>query len=81
MVRYLTMPTLTSIHIATPSRAALIDVTAQVQQAIPTGLAAGLCHLFVLHTTAGLTINENADPDVKHDLLSALDRLVPARGA
>jgi secondary thiamine-phosphate synthase enzyme len=37
----------------------------------------GLCHLFVPHTTAGLAINENADPDVKRDLLMALDKLVP----
>ena len=71
---------ITTIHIATPSRTALIDITGQVQQAIPAGLGAGLCHLFVPHTTAGLTINENADPDVKHDLLASLGRLVPARG-
>ena len=69
-----------TLSIATPSRTALIDITAQVQQAIPAHLAAGLCHLFVPHTTAGLTINENADPDVKLDILAALDRLVPARG-
>ena len=41
------------------------------------GLQAGLCHLFVPHTTAGLTLNENWDPAVRHDLLTALDKLVP----
>jgi secondary thiamine-phosphate synthase enzyme len=41
------------------------------------GLQAGLCHLFVPHTTAGLTLNENWDPAVRHDLLAALDKLVP----
>lgn len=69
-----------TLHIATPSQTALIDITGRVQQAIPPGLAGGVCHLFVPHTTAGLTINENADPDVKRDLLAGLDRLAPDRG-
>ncbi len=38
---------------------------------------AGLCHLFLLHTSASLTINENADPSVRHDFLEFTDRLVP----
>jgi len=39
----------------------------------------GVCHVFVPHTTAGVTINENADPDVTADIISALDRTIPWR--
>ena len=71
----------TTLHISTPSRTALLDVTGQVQQVIrESGVQSGLCLVFVPHTTAGLTINENADPDVKRDILAALDGLVPAHG-
>ncbi|MDP2892639.1 MAG: secondary thiamine-phosphate synthase enzyme YjbQ [Bacillota bacterium] len=42
--------------------------------------AGGLCHIFVSHTTAGITINENADPDVMEDLFGALARMVPRSG-
>lgn len=54
-------------------------VTEEIQAALP-GLAAvraGLVHLHILHTSASLTINENADPDVRHDLAAHLDHLVP----
>ncbi len=44
------------------------------------GVAAGLCHLYVPHTTAGITINENDDPAVPRDIEAALDRLVPRDG-
>jgi secondary thiamine-phosphate synthase enzyme len=40
----------------------------------------GTCHMYMPHTTAGLTINENADPDVARDILSGLARLVPVTG-
>lgn len=40
----------------------------------------GICHLFIPHTTAGITINENTDPNVRHDMLQALERTVPASG-
>jgi secondary thiamine-phosphate synthase enzyme len=56
----------------------IVDVTSEVAAAVrESGLVDGLCHLFVPHTTAGLTVNENADPDVKRDLLMALGKLVP----
>ena len=59
----------------------MVDVTAQVEQAVrASGATAGICQVFVPHTTAGITLNENADPDVQRDILTALDRLVPARG-
>ncbi len=56
----------------------LIDITEKVQKAVDdSGIKDGLCHVFVPHTTAGVTINENADPDVKKDILKTLNRLIP----
>jgi secondary thiamine-phosphate synthase enzyme len=56
----------------------IIDVTAKIVRFVEdSGIHEGLCVAFVPHTTAGLTINENADPDVKSDLLAALKRSVP----
>ncbi len=66
------------IAVSTAGRQEIVDVTALVAQAVAeSGMVDGLCHLFVPHTTAGLTVNENADPDVKRDLLMALGKLVP----
>jgi secondary thiamine-phosphate synthase enzyme len=60
------------------SRNELIDVTAEVAAAVTSmHLTDGVVTIFVPHTTAGVTINENADPDVKHDLLKKLAALVP----
>jgi secondary thiamine-phosphate synthase enzyme len=57
-----------------------IDITDRVTAALTkAGLREGLANVFVPHTTAGVTINENADPDVVHDVLAALDRAVPPR--
>ncbi len=68
----------TTLRIATGAGCSLLDVTAQVQQAIiASGVTHGACQVYVPHTTAGVTLNENADPDVKRDLLAALDRMVP----
>jgi secondary thiamine-phosphate synthase enzyme len=59
----------------------LVDITAQVQQLLThCGIEQGLCTVFVPHTTAGITINENADPTVRGDMIKTLDRLVPWRG-
>ena len=66
------------ILVATSQHDQLVNITAGVAAAIPAGFT-GLCFLFCQHTTAGLTINENADPDVAHDLLLELNRLVPWR--
>lgn len=66
------------LQVKTSVQQGLIDITAQVQRAIrESGLLQGLCTLFVPHTTAGITINESADPAVKDDVLAALKRLVP----
>lgn len=65
------------IAITTRQRQELVDITAQVNGIIAaSGVEDGICHLWCYHTTAALTVNENADPDVKHDLLMALERIV-----
>ena len=69
------------LSVPTRSRIELVDITAQVQDALGReGIREGVCHVYVPHTTAGITINENADPDVTRDILSVLNRLVPHRG-
>ena len=69
------------LSVKTDRRTQLVDVTAQVQKAVmATGVANGVCHLYVPHTTAAITINECADPDVARDVEGALDRLVPKGG-
>ena len=66
--------------IRTPSRDALIDITSRVQDILRAGkIKDGTVTVYVPHTTAGVTINENADPDVVHDVLAALDHAVPWR--
>ena len=66
------MPTVT-ISIKTSNHEQFVDITAQVQQAITEiGATDGICTVFSPHTTAGLTINEHADPDVARDILSFL---------
>ncbi|MGM0418861.1 MAG: secondary thiamine-phosphate synthase enzyme YjbQ [Thermodesulfobacteriota bacterium] len=55
-----------------------IDITAKVSEAVTeSGVKNGLCHVFVPHTTAAVTINENADPNVEYDIIQTLNRLVP----
>ncbi len=62
----------------TTSHEALISITREVSEIVDQlGVQEGVIHLFVLHTTCGLTINENADPDVVHDLLSRLNQVAP----
>jgi secondary thiamine-phosphate synthase enzyme len=70
-----------TISVNSRSRTELIDITGQVQEAVKkSGLKDGICHLFVPHTTAGITINEGADPSVKRDILTSLNKLVPFEG-
>lgn len=67
-----------SFQVRTSQRNQLVDITAQVQQCVTeAGVQDGLVCIFVPHTTAGVTINENADPDVVQDVLGALARAVP----
>ena len=69
------------ITVQSKSRTDFIDITLTVQQfADGNGVKDGLITVFVPHTTAGVTINENADPDVTTDMETALDRMVPWDG-
>ena len=68
------------LTIKTNRRTELIDITAKVQQTIKEQhFEQGVCMVYVPHTTAAVTINENADPSVAHDILFALDTMVPDR--
>ena len=68
-------------EVQTRKRTEMIDITAEVQEQVAkSGVRSGLCLVWVPHTTAGLTVNENADPSVRRDILAALDRLVPREG-
>ena len=67
-----------TLDVKTSRRTQLVDVTSAVQRVIAeSGVTSGLCHLYVPHTTAGVTINENADPDVPRDIETTLDKLIP----
>jgi secondary thiamine-phosphate synthase enzyme len=69
---------MTTISITTHSRVEMIDITSRVRQAIAeSGITSGLALLHVPHTTAAITINENADPDVPLDLVAELKKIVP----
>ncbi len=69
---------MTKFTVRTDTRCEMIDITDKVATFVrESGLRDGICHVFVPHTTAALTINENADPDVPRDILDSLDRVVP----
>ena len=66
------------IQVKTNSRTQLVDITGEVQTAIrEAGIRDGLCMIFVHHTTAAVTINENADPTVKDDILKVINKVIP----
>jgi len=68
------------ISLQTNSRVEMIDVTLAVQKAVgEEKIETGFCLIYTPHTTAAVTINENADPDVPRDILDALERAVPLR--
>ncbi|MCD4655343.1 secondary thiamine-phosphate synthase enzyme YjbQ [bacterium] len=68
------------IQIKTPKRSVIIDITDKIQNSIENQeFKDGLCYVFVPHTTAAVTINENADPAVKRDMTRILDKLIPFR--
>jgi secondary thiamine-phosphate synthase enzyme len=67
-----------SLEVRTGSRAQMLDITGQVMRAVEeSGVREGVCLVYVPHTTAGVTINENADPSVAADILASLEKLVP----
>lgn len=64
--------------VVTTRGSGLIEITQLIEQAVcDSGVTSGLCNVFVHHTSASLTINENADPDVRRDLQAFFERLVP----
>src|SRR3989475_9679934 len=70
-----------TLTVKTDRRTQLVDVTAQIQSAVSASrVANGVSYLYVPHTTAAITINECADPDVACDVEGALDRLIPMAG-
>ncbi len=67
-----------TITVKTSSREEFVDITYEVESAIKeSGIKNGVCYLYVPHTTAGITINEGADPSVKKDIINALKKIAP----
>jgi secondary thiamine-phosphate synthase enzyme len=67
--------------VRTNSKFEMLDITGQLRDILSESkIKNGICHVFIPHTTAAVTINENADPDVPRDLITGLDRLVPLSG-
>jgi secondary thiamine-phosphate synthase enzyme len=67
-----------SFSIETPAGESFLDITARVRECLrDAGIASGVCTVYVPHTTGGVTINENADPDAVRDMLWALGKFVP----
>ncbi len=70
------------IGIQTRARTQMIDITSKVKDAVrqliaKNGVTQGLVHVFSMHTTAAVTINENADPDVETDILNTINKIIP----
>jgi secondary thiamine-phosphate synthase enzyme len=71
-----------AFSVTTARRSQLVDITSRVAEAVErSGVAEGTCHVFVPHTTAGVTINEGADPNVASDIASHLAEIVPKEAA
>ncbi len=72
---------ITRFSISTKSKVELQDVASRVKEIVArSGVREGICYVFVPHTTAGITINEDADPDVARDILAQLERMIPTQG-
>lgn len=73
MVRY--------INVKSRTRTEFIDITEKIQEVVKeAGITSGICYVYVPHTTAGITINEGADPSVQRDILTVLNRMIPFEG-
>ena len=69
------------LRVRSKQREEMVEITGEVQVRLnESGMDEGICVLFSQHTTAGLTVNENADPDVQRDMLHALRSLIPQHG-
>src|SRR6201993_554502 len=70
-----------TLRVKTGRRAQLLDVSEAVERVVAeSGVVSGVCYVYVPHTTAGVMINEHADPDVASDLEGIFDRLAPPKG-
>ena len=70
-----------TLRIRTSKRTQFVDITDEVERAVhESGVTSGLCYVYVPHTTAGVAINEHADPDVASDVEGVFDRLIPHQG-
>jgi secondary thiamine-phosphate synthase enzyme len=67
-----------TFQVKTSKQTEFIDITRSVQEAVKkTGVEEGICFIFIPHTTAAVTINENADPSVSQDIIMELNKVVP----
>jgi len=67
-----------TLTVRTSSREEFVDITDEVEKVVrDSGVKNGVCYLYVPHTTAGITINEGADPSVKKDIINALKKIAP----
>lgn len=70
-----------TLSVKTNRRTQLVDITHQVEQAVrESAVKSGVCYVYVPHSTAGVAINEHADPDVASDVEGIFDRLIPNKG-
>jgi secondary thiamine-phosphate synthase enzyme len=66
------------LQVSTHSNTEFVDITSEIQKFVSESrVKSGLCQIFIPHTTAAVTINENADPSVKRDILMELNKLIP----
>jgi len=71
-----------TLSVRTNRRTEMVDITGEIQELVrQSGVTEGVCHIFQAHTTAGLTINENADPSVQADILMVLNRIISEKEA
>lgn len=68
------------IEIKTKREQEIIDITEEITSIVEkSGIAEGICHIFVPHATAGIILNESADPNIKKDFLNSLEKVIPTR--
>jgi secondary thiamine-phosphate synthase enzyme len=73
---------ISTISIQTRDRSEMVDITSRVQDELSkSGITDGVCYVYVPHTTAGITINEGADPSVAEDIQAMLNKIVPWKGS
>jgi secondary thiamine-phosphate synthase enzyme len=66
------------LRVKTNSRTELVDITQGIQRLVgESGIRSGICYVYVPHTTAAVTINENSDPNVGRDILKELNKIIP----